>query len=172
MRKIIQLNKGWRFFRGDIDLPVPMNKGAVVYQSKTVRKLMGPAAYHYDDSMKGYRDALYELRDEGWHDVDIPHDYIINQEPKAGRNAQKGFFKYTNAWYRKHFSLQSENAQDKRILLQFEGIAHEATVYVNGILVKRNFAFAVSFEIDITDFVFFDKENVIAVYVNGREHDG
>ena len=172
MRKIIRLNKDWRFFRGDIELPVPMNKGAVVYQSKTVRKLMGPAAYHYDDSMKGYRDALYELRDEGWRDVDIPHDYIVGQEPKATNNAQKGFFEYTNAWYRKHFSLQGENAEGKRILLQFDGVAHEATVYINGILVKRNFAFAVSFEIDISDLAYRDKENVLAVYVNTQEFEG
>ena len=172
MRKTIPLNKDWRFFKGDIDLPVPLNKGAVVYQSKTVRKLMGPAAYHYDDSEKGYRDALHELRDEGWRNVDLPHDYIVDQEPQAGKNAQKGFFDYTNAWYRRHFSLKEENAENKRICLQFDGVAHEAVVYLNGILVKRNFAFATSFEVDITDFVFFDKENVIAVYVNGKEHDG
>ena len=172
MRKTISLNKDWCFFRGDIDLSVPLNKGAVVYQSKTVRKLMGPAAYHYDDSEKGYRDALHELRDEGWRNVDLPHDYIVDQEPQTGRNAQKGFFDYTNAWYRKHFSLEGENAQGKRICLQFDGIAHEAVVYLNGVLVKRNFAFATSFEVDISDFVFFDKENVIAVYVNGKEHDG
>ena len=172
MRKTISLNKDWRFFKGDLELPVPLNKGAVVYQSKTVRKLMGPAAYHYDDSEKGYRDALHELRDEGWRNVDLPHDYIIDQEPLAGRNAQKGFFDYTNAWYRKHFSLAGENAEGKRVCLQFDGVAHEAVVYLNGILVKRSFAFATAFEVDISDFVFYDKENVIAVYVNGKEHDG
>ena len=171
MRQTISLNRDWRFYEGDIQLPVPLNKPAVVYQSKTVRKLMGPAAYHYDDSEKGYRDATHELRDEGWHNVDLPHDYIVGQTPREGANAQKGFFTYGNSWYRRHFSLEPQ-WQDKRIRLEFDGIAHEATIYLNGILIHRSFAAAMSFGVDITDFVYFEKENVIAVYVNGQEQDG
>lgn len=172
MRQILSLNNDWRFHLGDLEQNVPLNKPAVVYQSKTVRKLMGPAAYHYDDSEKGYRDAKCELRDEGWYNVDLPHDYIVTQAPKEGRNAQKGFFDYENAWYRKHFTLKPEWAAEKRICLEFDGIAHEATVYLNGILIKRSFAAAVSFSVDISELAYFDKENVIAVYVNGKEHDG
>ena len=73
---------------------------------------------------KGWKFSEYFGHDEfvfGWStieykDVDLPHDYIVGKVPQEGANAQKGFFTYTNAWYRKHFSLDPQ-WQEKRIRL-------------------------------------------------------
>ena len=47
-----------------------------------------------------------------------------------------------------------------------------ATVYLNGCLMKHNFCGYTSFEVDITDYAEFERENTLAVYVNTDEHEG
>lgn len=168
---ITGLNKGWKFHKGDIKIPRPAEKGPVYSQSKNERKLIGPAAYFYSDRSDGFYGNSGMLN-EGWQTVNIPHDYIINQDNDPSQNNAHGYFKYENAWYRKEFSIENEGFEDKRLLLQFDGIAGNSIIYVNGRLVKRNYSAYNSFEADITDSVYFDKKNVIAVYVNTEEFEG
>lgn len=171
MRIVTELNKDWKFHKGDIKIPRPAEKGPVYSQSKNVRKLVGPAAYNYSASSDGFYGNSGTLN-EGWKTVNVPHDYVINQDNDPSQNNAHGYFKYENAWYRKEFSLENENSEDKRFLLQFDGIAGQSIIYVNGRLVKRNYSAYNSFEADITDSVYFDKKNVIAVYVNTEEFEG
>ena len=170
MRTQIDLNNGWLFHKGDIKLPRPADKGPTYSQSKTVRKLIGPAAYGYYDKPDSY-DLDGDVRSEGWKYVNLPHDYIVDQDNDPTQNNAHGFFKYDNAWYRKHFKLD-EDVRGKRILLMFEGIAGHSTVYLNGCLMKHNFSSYNSFFVDISANVYFDRENVIAVYVNTEEFEG
>lgn len=171
MRIITELNNDWNFHKGDIKIPRPVEKGPVYSQSKNERKLIGPAAYYCFDKP----DAFYEdreMRSEGWKSVNLPHDYIINQDNDSSQNNAHGYFKYENVWYRKTIDIQNKGYEDKRLLLQFDGIAGQSVVYVNGRLVKRNYSAYNSFEVDITENVYFDKNNVIAVYVNTDEFEG
>lgn len=168
MRTQIQLNDGWLFHKGDIKVPRPTDKGPTYSQSKTVRKLIGPAAYSYYDRPDSYESGV-DVR--GWKHVNLPHDCIIDQDNDPTQNNAHGFFKYDNAWYRKHFKLD-EDARGKRILLMFEGIAGNSVIYLNGCLMKHNFSSYNSFFVDISANVYFDRENVIAVYVNTEEFEG
>ena len=46
-------------------------------------------------------------------------------------------------------------------------------MYINGCLAKHNFCGYNSFEVNITDLVKFgDEKNVLAVYVESKEHEG
>lgn len=65
-----------------------------------------------------------------------------------------------------------EGSENRRALLRFDGIAGKSTVYLNGCLMYHNFSAYNTFEIDITDYVYYDKENVIAVYVNTEGFEG
>lgn len=47
-----------------------------------------------------------------------------------------------------------------------------ATVYLNGCLICRNFSSYTEFEADITDYVSFEEENVVAVYVDTTPIEG
>lgn len=165
MREKILFDENWLFHLGDIEYKVPTQKGPIYTQAKTERFRFGPASKTYiaveDDFSREH-----EMNPETWITVDLPHDYIISQEPKKENNNALGYFKYENAWYRKKFSL-SEEDKNKRLCLYFEGIATHATVYLNGCLMKHNFCGYNSFEVDITDYVEFDQENVLAVYVDG-----
>lgn len=171
MRTEINFNKEWLFHKGDIKVPRPVDKGPVYVQAKIERKLMGPAAYNYFDKPDTFYQPGKEIKNDGWSYVTLPHDYIVDQDNDKTQNNAHGYFKYENAWYRKHFTLP-EDAMGKRVTLQFGGIAGRSTIYLNGCLMKHNFSTYNSFEIDISNNVYFDKENVLAVYTNTEEFEG
>jgi beta-galactosidase len=164
MREKINFNSNWKFRIGDEHLPEAPLKEPMYIEAKTERILRGYASANYGKN----REMMYE----NWQTVNLPHDFIITQEPKPEYNNTLGFFKYDNAWYRKTFRIE-ESDQNKRIALLFEGIATYATVYLNGCLMHRNFCGYTSFEVDITDMVRIGADNVLAVYVNTTEkHEG
>lgn len=163
MREKLLFDFEWKFHPGDMDIPLPATKAPLYFQSKTERAQWGPASYNYIDNP--------EICIDYWETVDLPHDYIINQVPDKKYNNTLGFFKYHNAWYRKKFKLEDKE-RNKRITIMFEGIAVHATVYVNGCLMARNFCGYTSFEVDITDVVRFNEDNIVAVYVEATEHEG
>lgn len=119
------------------------------------RKKSGPAAYAFPDTPNAFIGSL--LSPIKWEYVRIPHDYILFQDCDKNENCSFGYFRYENAWYRKHFSLP-ENSENKRILLRFDGIAGKSVIYLNGCLMKHNFSSYNTFEIDITDYVYFEKK--------------
>ena len=169
MRKEIILNSGWIFHKGDIAEPISKYKGFIYCQSKTERKLSGPAAYNYLDKPDQFYGNM--INPEKWEWVDLPHDYVVYQDNDETENCALGYLHYDNAWYRKHFNMP-EGSENKRVLLRFDGIAGKSTVYLNGCLMYHNFSSYNTFEIDISDYVYYDKENIIAVYVNTEGFEG
>jgi len=170
MRHEILLNDDWRFHKGDIIVGRPADKGPVYSQCKVERKKIGPAAYYYHDVPNEHGSAC-EIRSEGWVTVSLPHDYILHQDNDETQNNAHGYFHYDNAWYRKHFTLP-EGCESQRVLLRFDGIAGSSTLYLNGCLLQHNFSSYNTFELDISDIVYYDRENILAVYVNTQEFEG
>lgn len=171
MRKKINFNDGWIFHLGDISQELPGYKGAAYAQAKTERARIGAACRYHYDKVDPF-DPDEELTQEIWKNVTLPHDYTIAQTPQPQYNNARGYFKYENAWYRKHFTLDSED-MNKRITLYFEAISGYSTIYLNGCLLKRNFSGYNSFEVDITDYIAWNEENVLAVYVDATsQHEG
>jgi len=171
MRSEILLNKNWNFHKGDIEILPPAYKGAVYSQSKTERKKSGPAAFAYSDNPDPFSHPSGILNHEKWSMVDLPHDYVIDQNLDENENNALGYLHYDNAWYRKHFTLP-QNCEGKRIIVRFDGIAGKSTIYLNGCLMYHNFSSYNTFEVDISDIVNYTKENVLSVYVNTEEFEG
>lgn len=159
MRETILLYENWKYHEDDPAL-YPEEADVVRYrEAKTECRVWGPASRSCAEGL-------------AWKDVKIPHDYIISQAPEKGRNWSEGHFRYHNAWYRRHFTLDAAD-EGKRIALYFEGVATHAAVYVNGCLAGRNFCGYTPFELDISSFVFFGEDNVIAVFVDSSSsHEG
>lgn len=65
------------------------------------------------------------------------------------------------AWYRKHFR-QPENAKDKKVFIEFEGVRFAAEVYLNGKFLGRHENGITAFGFDLTDNLI-PGENVLAV---------
>ncbi len=57
----------------------------------------------------------------------------------------------------------------KNVFLTFEGVGHESEVYVNGILAGMHRCGYTGFTMDITRFLNFGADNVLAVKVNSKE---
>lgn len=70
--------------------------------------------------------------------------------------------------YKKVFFAE-ESWRGKRILLRFDGAAHDASVYCNGMLTAHHACGYTAFTADITDFVKFGDENEITVRLDTRE---
>lgn len=169
MREKILFDDNWKFHRGDLPMRNTVMKGPDYIGAKTERMLIGPASYDYIDISDSYNPA--KMSGDLWEDVSLPHDYVIEGTPSKEYPQTLGYLKYENAWYRKHFTLD-ESDRDKRITLYFERIATDATIYLNGCLMKHNFCGYTPFEVDITDIAFFDKENVLSVYTDCSTHEG
>lgn len=169
MREKILFDDNWLFHKGDIDIAFPTDKAPTYVQSKTERRHWGPASRYYDCGSEVFKRVGLICTDK-WENVNLPHDYIILQEPKESENKALGFFKYENAWYRKKFILTEEDLE-KRLTIFFEGIATHATIYLNGCLMKHNFCGYNSFEVNISD-VAEEGENTLAVYVETHDHEG
>ncbi len=73
------------------------------------------------------------LNDADWRSVDLPHDWSIESAPEE-KNATAsggGFFPAGVGWYRRSFTAPAE-WKGKRVRLEFDGVASNATVYFNG----------------------------------------
>ncbi len=74
----------------------------------------------------------------------------------------------TVSCYRRHFHAPQE-WQDKVVLLTFEGVAHEASVYINGSNVCTHPCGYTAFTVDISDQLILGQDNLITVRVDSRE---
>jgi len=87
--------------------------------------------------------------------VEIPHSWEENIEGTA--------------FYYKKFTL---SAKDKRCLLRFEQAAVYAVVWVNGKYVDDHFGASTSFELDISQFVKTNHENLLCVKISSAPLSG
>lgn len=105
-----------------------------------------------------------EFDDAGWENIQLPHDFSMEQEFSAQYEAESGFLPGGTGWYRKHAVFPKEY-EGKTLTLNFDGVYNHAYVYVNGTKVGENFYGYNDFSLDITDYVICDgkTENVISV---------
>src|SRR5215469_15233163 len=71
--------------------------------------------------------------DASWRSVDLPHDWSIEGTPdqKNATGSGGGFFPAGVGWYRKTFTGPA-SWKGKRVSVEFDGVASNATVYLNG----------------------------------------
>lgn len=106
--------------------------------------------------------------DKSWKRVTLP--YAFNQHEAYSRNCSE--LSDTVMWYRKHFRLPKE-ANGKRILIEFEGARFGAQVYINGHNVGCADNGVMAFGFDLTPYILYNKENILAVRVDNdwRYHE-
>lgn len=71
--------------------------------------------------------------------------------------------------YRRHL-LIPKDWQGKRILLIFEGAAHDSTVFCNGKKVGEHHCGYTAFTVDLTDNVLYGQDNLLCVRLDSREN--
>jgi beta-galactosidase len=112
----------------------------------------------------GASQTLYE--DSEWRKLSLPHDWAIEGPFKPEYNPRTGGLPiFDKAWYRKYFPID-ELARGKIVTLEFDGIMYNSSIYVNGQKVyERPYGYS-SFEIDVTPYIKYGNQNVIAIRVD------
>ena len=108
--------------------------------------------------------------DRGWRRLSLPHDWAIEGDFHVGNpsGASGGALPGGVGWYRKHFRLPAGSSDD-RVLVTFDGVYMNATVYVNGhALGTRPYGYS-TFEYDLTPYLDRSGENVLAVRVDNSD---
>ena len=108
---------------------------------------------------------LTKFDDSNFQSVNIPH---ANKEIPFN-NFDEEIYQFVSI-YRKHVTID-EKHKGKRLILEFEAVANAADVYVNGKLAFSHKGSYTAFSGDITDFVEFGKDNIIAVKVDSTERE-
>ncbi len=105
-----------------------------------------------------------------WRSVNLPHDWSIEGAPdeKNLTGAGGGYFPAGVGWYRKTFSA-SPSWMNKRVSVEFDGVASNATVYLNGKKLGFHPYAYTSFRFDLSVGLDFNGVNVLAVRVDNSQ---
>ena len=125
--------------------------------------------FHYGDVADGQK---ISIDDTGWRTVDLPHDWSIEDipgtdspfDPTIVDGVASGFTKGGTAWYRKHFKTTKDD-KDKRFYIRFDGVYMDSDIWINEHHLGNYFFGYSSFEYDLTDYIKFGQDNIIAVQV-------
>lgn len=129
----------------------------------------GREVYNMNVGWKFYKGSLSDevwgkkYDDSSWELVTLPHGLeLLPEEASGGVNYQG------EAWYRKHFSLDS-SLKGKKVFLHFEGVMGKSRVWLNGKLVRRHYDGYVPIVIDVTDILSFQDDNVLTVCTDNSD---
>ena len=167
-RKHINFDDDWKFHFGHAaDAAKDFNYGTTVIFKKT-----GEAAKTAIDP---------KLNDSGWRTLNLPHDWAVelpfvqssnNDVLSHGYKPVGGLFPETSiGWYRKHFTVDRKDS-GQRMQLQFDGVFRDANFWINGIYLGNNKSGYIGAGYDITDFINYNRDNVIAVRVDATQYEG
>lgn len=167
-REKINFDNGWKFTFGHAANP----EKDFNYGIRTIFSKSGGAAGTAIEA---------RFKDSAWRSLDLPHDwavelpfsYIDNFDLEShGYKPVGGLFPATSiGWYRKHFNIARADS-GQRFQLQFDGIFRDANIWINGFYLGNNKSGYVGVNHDITDFINYDKENVLAVRVDATQYEG
>lgn len=106
-----------------------------------------------------------DFDDSGWRTVDVPHDWGFefsryrNQEETTSGT---GYLPGGVGFYRKTFDVPA-GLEGKKVSVEFDGVYMNSAVYVNGELVGEYPNGYMGFTYDISKYLRYGEENVIAV---------
>lgn len=165
-RERIRLDAGWRF--------------AIGHASERARDFGHGTGYFSHLAKAGYGDgpASAWFDDRAWRHVNLPHDWGV--EVPFDRNAKashgykalgNGFPEHNVGWYRRNFFVP-ESDLGRRLRIEFDGAYRNARVFVNGFLVGEEPSGYLGASYDISEYLNYGDDNVVAVRVDASEEEG
>jgi beta-galactosidase len=122
-----------------------------------------------------------KFNDSSWRKLDLPHDWAVelpfvnvkNFDVMAhGYKSVGGLFPETSiGWYRKHFTVSRKDS-GQSFQLQFDGVFRNASFWLNGFYLGNNQSGYVGVSYDITDYLDYNKPNVLVVRVDATQYEG
>ena len=167
VRQELSLDFGWKFHLGDAAIPEKDFGYGIMESFAKSGFASGPARPDFDDS--------------AWRLVNLPHDWavelpFVNVHDKTvcdhGYKPLGRQFPSTSiGWYRRSFTIPKGDSAN-RIVVKFDGVFRDCTVWFNGFYLGRHFSGYSGFDFDVTDYVNFGSRNVLVVRVNATQAEG
>lgn len=140
---------------------------ALAVNQRSVENIDLEWRFHLGD-VDGASQSGYD--DSGWRRLDLPHDWAVEGDFSQANpsGVTGGALPGGVGWYRKTFIIDAAD-EGKRVSVLFEGSYMNTEVFVNGRpLGVRPYGY-VSFGYDITPYIKWGGENVVAVRVDNSE---
>jgi beta-glucuronidase len=136
-------------------------KTSSITDGKQTRRvsLNGLWQFHLDSDKVGQTNGWYQQNQppDAWQDVIVPHTWQVGQESAEY---------FGTAWYRRLLEVPTD-WRDQTIRIEFEGVFHSATAWLNGSEVGKHLRKGyTAFEFDITHLLHPGADNLLAVMVN------
>ena len=165
-RERVALDAGWHFAFGHPSDPTKDFHHATGYFSYLTKAGYGdgPADSKFDAS--------------AWRLLDLPHDWAV-EAPFDGKGSHSHGYKAVGrnfpdrsvGWYRRSFTLAASDL-GRRIGIEFDGVSRDSVVWINGFYLGRQPSGYTSFRYDLTDYLNYGGENVIAVRADVTLEEG
>lgn len=165
-REQIRFDEGWRFALGHASDPTKDFGHATGFFSYLAKTGFGdgPASPAFDD--------------RGWRIVNLPHDWAVELpfDPRAShshgyKTVGPRFPEHSVGWYRRTFTIPKEDL-GRRLSLTFDGVYRAARVFVNGFYVGEEPSGYLNASYDISDYLNYGDDNVVAVRVDASMEEG
>ena len=130
----------------------------------------GRSIQNFNSGWKFYKGDLPGAQNPGidessWRLLDLPHDWSI-EGPFSKENAScTGYLPGGIGWYRKTFFIPSFE-QGRKVFIYFDGVYNNSEVWINGKYLGKRPNGYISFQYDLTPYLNYGKENLIAVKVD------
>jgi beta-galactosidase len=137
-------------------------------------------AYFSYYAKAGFADgaASPNFDDRAWRKLDLPHDWAVEApfDPKGSlshgyKAIGRNFPERSVGWYRKTFLIPKSD-DGKKIFVEFDGIFRNSIVWINGHYLGIEPSGYSSFTYDLTDYLNYGGENVLAVRVDATMEEG
>ncbi|WP_396600649.1 glycoside hydrolase family 2 protein [Algibacter sp. R77976] len=113
------------------------------------------------------------FKDDSWETISCPHTFndidTFDDLSHGHHDGEDNHWRGT-VWYRKHFKLPQEDS-GKKVFIEFESVRQIADVYINGKHIGQNQTGFIPFGFDLTPYLKFGEDNVLAVKVNNDRGD-
>lgn len=165
-RERAAFDAGWRFaFGHPFDTSKDFNHGTGYFS------YLAKAGYG-----DGAADPKFDA--SAWRELDLPHDWAV-EAPFDGKGSHshgykaigRNFPERSVGWYRKTFTVPASDL-GRRIALEFDGVQRDSRVWVNGFFLGHQHSGSTSFRYDITDYLNYGGENVVAVRADVTMEEG
>ena len=166
-RERICFNDGWRFTKGDAtDAGTNLNYSTLrpwILPTGNLLTTNAPAIRPDGEPAGDISFAAPEVNDSQWRLLNLPHDWGVEGPFDQAFPGETGKLPWWGvAWYRKHLELPATDA-GRKIFLDVDGAMSYASVWVNGKLAGGWPYGYSSWRVDVTPFVKFGADNVIAI---------
>jgi beta-galactosidase len=122
-----------------------------------------------------------KFKDSAWRTIQLPHDWAVELPFENSPNADVMSHGYkpigaawpqnSIGWYRKHFSIPHTDS-GRKYEIQFDGIFRDSKIWINGFYLGNNASGYSGVTYDVTDYLIYDRDNVITVRVDATQYEG